>query len=720
MNQKYASYKSQNSYIIISGLKFFLFSMVSLFVVTSSAGQSLYLKVGKVNIKELTSNISDTSDTSTRKPTRYFILQYKNKIMVSDQQQLQSLGVEVLRYIPDDAYVVRADKNTLNQIRLANVNVLDFTTYHPDLRLSEGLRVRSVFNSAVYKNVRLQLFSGVHAQTLVLQLVNEGFNVFESSDSTVGVRAQVKDLGWLAQLEGVEWLTEMPRMQLRQFMMPKAFDDQENPRFSTNDFSELTGYESGTKVMNFERAWAAGYKGQGQLVGVADTGLDTGDKATLSSDFANHYTSFVLGNNLSNWSDYMGHGTHVMGSVGGVGANSNGLVTGGATESQLVAQSLWSIQYKNLIVPGDLKIVFSQAYRAGVRIHSNSWGDPESKGVYSSEASQVDQFVWDNPDMVILFAAGNDGVDADADGRIDPGSVSAPATSKNIISVGASENLVHKGGVQLKLGEIKFDSGKPWPSEPIASDTISNNPDGIAAFSSRGPTLDGRIKPDVVAPGTNILSECSHMKDASELWGRYNADYCFSGGTSMATPLAAGAAAIIRQRLIDLNQPNPSAAMVKAVMLHTATDLYPGQYGEMGERNGQEILKRGFNSAQGYGRVNAALAVTEKFQFQDDKIGVATGEDKSIQIQGRLAKVTLVYSDAPGAPEAEKALVNNLDLEVHTADGQLISSSASLVDNTEQIVFDRPVDEATIVVRGTSVNIGRQGKQPFAIIYSSK
>jgi subtilisin family serine protease len=87
--------------------------------------------------------------------------------------------------------------------------------------------------------------------------------------------------------------------------------------------------------------------------------------------------------------------------------------------------------------------------------------------------------------------------------------------------------------------------------EPIASDLISNNANGMAAFSSRGPADDGRIKPDIVAPGTNIISNKSHYPGAQLLWGQHetNPDYVYSGGTSMATPLTA-ARHLVRQWLV--------------------------------------------------------------------------------------------------------------------------------------------------------------------------
>src|SRR5206468_8087123 len=149
------------------------------------------------------------------------------------------------------------------------------------------------------------------------------------------------------------------------------------------------------------------------------------------------------------------------------------------------------------------------------------------------------------------------------DGVIDPDSLLAPGTAKNVVTVGASENLRETGGF----------SGVPWllfsfcyATQPIATDLPSDNIDGMAAFSSRGPADDGRVKPDIVAPGTNIVSARSHYPGAGTLYGPYetNANYVYSAGTSMATPLAAGAGVLAPQWLTLHGIADPSGASVKA------------------------------------------------------------------------------------------------------------------------------------------------------------
>ena len=91
------------------------------------------------------------------------------------------------------------------------------------------------------------------------------------------------------------------------------------------------------------------------------------------------------------------------------------------------------------------------------------------------------------------------------------------------------------------------------------------------------------------------------VQGAGELWGRYNENYCFLA-EPVATPLVAGAAAVTREFCNHRGVARPMGSLVKAVLMHTADDLYPGQYGFRGK--GQEMLKPGPNNHQGYGQVN--------------------------------------------------------------------------------------------------------------------
>ena len=90
-------------------------------------------------------------------------------------------------------------------------------------------------------------------------------------------------------------------------------------------------------------------------------------------------------------------------------------------------------------IPTDVRTLFQQAYNAGARVHSNSWGSAAA-GDYTTDSANVDNFVWNHRDMLITFSAGNEGIDANSDGVIDNESIGSPATAKNVLTVGASEN----------------------------------------------------------------------------------------------------------------------------------------------------------------------------------------------------------------------------------------------------------------------------------------
>ena len=271
-------------------------------------------------------------------------------------------------------------------------------------------------------------------------------------------------------------------------------------------------------------------------------------------------------------------------------------------------------------------------------MHSNSWGASGNFGEYDSMASNVDEYLFNHQDILVLFAAGNSGQDANQDGVIDENSISSPGTAKNVLTVGASKNYILVGGIQKTLGKLR-DGDKKWGVPPLRDDTLSNTPDGLACFSSRGPTSDGRIKPEVVSPGTNIISTRDHQPGAELLWGAFDDNYLYSGGTSMATPLTAGAAAVARQFLVEQRQiADPSSAMVKALLMHTAYDMYPGQYGTGPT---QELPTRRPNVHEGYGRVDMDVATRlgAETTLVDNHDGLATGEKRRLILQLIPAKL---------------------------------------------------------------------------------
>lgn len=693
-------------------------------VSAASAGTVLKLNAGAIDTNKISNNYA-ASWMMEAQPTEY-IVQFKKAITEQDKAQLKK-QFEVFGYLPDDALVVRGTFASLITYKNNHPEVQAVVKYAAQYKVSSAFETASIFNKDTLVSVLVKTFKAQDSQIVAqkMKALNPQVELQVVDGKSVVALVPRGLVSAVAGLSGVEHIQPTPEFESFHFVMDQDLAS-DVKMAAAGDYSDLNGSETGTRVMKFDGAWAQGFTGRGQVVSMADTGLDTGDVATIHQDFKGAVVSgYPFGLWSKTWDDPMGHGTHVAGSVLGRGTASKGLLKGGAYEAKMVAEGMWSPMLKNLSVPSKLGDLFTKAYADGARIHTNSWGGARNFGAYDNFAVQVDEWLFANPDMLVLFAAGNSGADKDKDGRIDANSMASPGTAKNVLTVGASENVTSTGGIQVPISKLRAAKDE-WPAEPIYSDYISNNENGLGMFSSRGPTSDGRVKPDIVAPGTNILSVRDQVKGASELWGAYNADYAWSGGTSMATPLTAGAAAVARQVLVEkMGIQNPSGALLKATMIHTAVDMYPGQFGEVGAARGQEILTRRPNSDEGYGRVNVTniANLSSQTQFIDNRQGVAQGAEVSysftLNAPGSLY-ANLVWTDAPGSANASQALVNDLDLVLTLPNGQTLSVNDH-INNLEMIEkSELPAGTYKLTVKGTKVPQGKNGAQPYALVYTVK
>jgi subtilisin family serine protease len=430
-----------------------------------------------------------------------------------------------------------------------------------------------------------------------------------------------------------------------------------------------------------------GLDGAGEVIAIADTGLDSGSATSgMHPDFAGRIRALEALPMNPSWAGFAvprsddaadratGHGTHVAGLALGSGVASRGVHGGLAPASELVFLAL---EQQVDVVPAvasrlpsgfylagrpvDLRDLYRAGATHGATLHNVSWGDA-TQGAYSDDCFETDLYLREDPLAVIVCAAGNDGVDRDGNRHIDSGSLHAPACAKNTLAVGATEGPLVGRGSRATWGQL--DPGiRRWPLPSDRSDPVSGESDRIAPMSSCGPTRDARTKPDLCAPGTNLVSTRSRATPYKG-WGL--ADplplYMYDGGTSMAAPVVTGALALIRQawrREWKKVRRTPTGPALKALALLACTPVRgrgsdaagPFEAG-FGRLDITRALPPSFNARPGWA-VTLRDAATQRLD---------TGERRDAQVRllrtSRLRAV-LCWYDPPG-----ERLVNDLDLSL--------------------------------------------------------
>jgi len=404
-----------------------------------------------------------------------------------------------------------------------------------------------------------------------------------------------------------------------------------------------------------------GLNGEGQTVTISDTGIDQNNCYFLDNENPASATYNTNSRKIAQYvpfvdtSDYQyGHGTHVAGTVAGKRDDATGAADGIAPGAKLAFADIGN-SAGSLRLPNDYELL--SVGRPYSKIHSASWGSEFP--FYTTQSRNFDQFMYENDDFLILVAAGNSGA-GDA-----PQTVGSPATGKNIIAVGAHHNT---------------DDSRPRGAL---------GPSYIADFSSRGPTSDGRTKPDIISVGKAVLSAGAVPSEFGECDGKIPGPNSSSGGllslqgTSMATPVAAGTAAIIRQYFEDGYYPtgernpsnamdNPSGALIKAVLINGAQYL-------SGVDNGASGITpiSPYDNNQNFGRVSLQYSVnlagkTNVDLQVFDREPILDGDSKDYQVQintsGGCAfpdlSATLVWVEEGSTPGCLNCVMNDLDLSV--------------------------------------------------------
>jgi hypothetical protein len=698
---------------------------------------------------------------------KYFVVQFAGPIEQAWKDAVSAEGAEVLDYMPDFAFKVRMNPGIANRVQQLGF-VTEVVPFQPHFKLGSDLRRDGEMN--VYR-VRIERGSDFG---MVRSLVaRTGAEILGFEEDIMIVAANGSFVDAIAAVDDVASISN--------FYLNEKLSKELGP---------LLNESAGDTIIGAGAAHARGYNGSSQIAAVSDTGLGGGTTTTAHTDIPSSRMVAIY-----NWPGAAGgcfqsitndgaidvdsgHGTHTAGSVlSDVGAG--GIGRGVAPAARLVFQATenwatitnfcqmfggWPANgYFLTGLPSDLRTMYQQAYNAGARIHSNSWGAALA-GDYTLDSANTDSFVWTNRDMVITFSAGNEGTDANSNGVVDNDSIGSPATAKNVITIGASENarsdnwacdasLTYTSSDGYQTGQTCNSMGgnqagflgtwgqrypADFPANPLASDVTAGNAGQMASWSSRGPTDDTRIKPDVVAPGTWILSAYSDLYQQGyegdpvnpqngihqwDGWGMpYNADYKYMGGTSMSNPIAAGGVTVIRDYYSKAYGLNASAALVKATLINSAVDL-PDENNDGANDNDFPIP----NVHEGWGLINLDGATDGTIQYVEEGTGLATGGSQAFTVTsgGGPLKVTLVWSDYASTETASVNLVNDLDLTVTgpsgTFRGNVFSGgwsatggSADRRNNVENVYLQN-AGAGTYTVTVSAFNIPN-GPQRFALV----
>jgi hypothetical protein len=617
--------------------------------------------------------------------SQYYIVQFTGPFLQQWFRDLDRSGIRTFGYLPHYAVLAhltpeqREDVASLPMVRWVGL-------FQPAYKLEPGL-----LDASGTRKVVILVMPGADPTPVKTEITAVGGTVNDVTTSSFGTTITAtlagSDIAAVARLQETFWVQEWSEATVcnnsSQWVMQSGRQASAPPDTS----------------MAARPVWSHGVRGQHVILSTSDTGLNTGHdmfrdpslSITPPGIWPDHrkLVAFKLYEGASA-SEVTYHGSHVNCTVAGDDSAAGGSSSydGMARDARIYFVDVTNSS-GNFMIPTDFTTLWDTIYFGRglpdslrpITQHSGSWRWGNTQGTYKIQDASSDAFCWAHKDFLNIIAAGNEGSGARTLGN--------PSIAKNILTIGATQR-----------------------------GTASN---AIAGFSSRGPTQDNRIKPNVMAPGVGIWSALNTGTNG----------YTDMDGTSMATPTANGTIGLMRCYLQEGYYPTGSPVQGDRITYITSALLRSMAMASADPNIGSYTVP---SMDIGWGRIDADSVLyftgdTRKLIITDDTAGISTGQYKQAQFRVSSAiplRVCLAWTDTAAAPNANPTIINDLDLTLTSPNatvykGNKYTSGQSTPNptgrdsiNVEECARVNAPDTGVWTIRVSANNVATASKQSFA------